>query len=73
MTSLKIVGVFGVVTVFMALIVLALPSSFTTGEELIEVNRTAKADRLSRKGDLQPLPCPSKTVGPMITYGPECK
>jgi hypothetical protein len=64
MTSLKIVGVFGIVTVLMMLITLVLPISFTRGEEAIEVNRTVKVDRLRA--------CP-RVVGPAITYGPTCK
>jgi hypothetical protein len=62
MTSLKIVGVFGVVFVLMTLITFALPTSF----ELAEVNRAAKVDRLSS-------PCPTRIVGPRIAYGPQCK
>jgi hypothetical protein len=64
MTHLKIIGAFGVVTVLMFLIVLALPSSYASREELAEVNRLTKGDRLSR---------PCRSVGPTIAYGPACK
>jgi hypothetical protein len=65
MTSLKIIGVFGLASALMVLIVFAFPFSYASREELADVNREAKADRLT-------LPCP-RHVGPMITYGPACK
>jgi hypothetical protein len=55
--SLKIIGIFAIVTTLMVVVALALSSS-----RLVEVNRATKS---------QPS-CPSRTVGPKITYGPAC-